>query len=117
MLRPKISTSTVAYVEGLTYGEFGQISQGSLRSGLRGAAFVLTSVCLLAAVGITTAHAQTFSVLYTLNPGFQGNGLYSGLTADREGNLYGAAFAGGINNCPEGYGCGTVFKLSRHGTG
>ena len=62
-----------------------------------------------------SARAQTFTVLHTLNGGSDGNQLVNGLAIDREGNLYGTAFEGGLNNCPGGYGCGTVFKLARHG--
>ncbi len=62
------------------------------------------------------SHAQSFTVLHTLNGGADGNQLINGLTIDRQGNLYGTAFEGGINNCGDDYGCGTVFKLSRHGT-
>lgn len=66
---------------------------------------------------IPVAQAQTFTVLHTLNGVSEGNGAINGLTADREGNLYGTAYEGGILNCPGDLGCGTVFKLSHKGTG
>jgi uncharacterized repeat protein (TIGR03803 family) len=38
---------------------------------------------------------------------------YSSLLQAADGNFYGATFAGGIPNCPNG--CGTIFKLTRNG--
>lgn len=80
---------------------------------LRARLAVLVSLSVLAIA--PTAPAQTFTVLHELT-GSQGNQLVSGLSADREDNLYGAAFAGGLQNC-SGQGCGTVFKLAHKGTG
>jgi uncharacterized repeat protein (TIGR03803 family) len=40
-----------------------------------------------------------------------------GLTMDSHGALYGTASAGGVSNGCTGTGCGTVFKLTRHGSG
>ncbi len=76
-------------------------------------------IIALAFAALPSAQAQTFTVLHTLNGGSDGNAPGNGLTADREGNLYGTAYAGGILNCPpfDPPGCGTVFKLSRQGTG
>lgn len=68
-------------------------------------------------LSVLPSQAQTFTVLHTLNGGSDGNLLVNGLTRDRQGNLYGTAFYGGLNNCVDNYGCGTVFKLSRHGAG
>lgn len=64
---------------------------------------------------VPASQAQTFTVLHELTSS-QGSELVSGLSADREGNLYGAAFGGGIQNC-SGESCGTVFKLTHKGTG
>lgn len=82
------------------------------------AAFIWNILVMLSAILTIelSAQAQTFAVIHTLNGGSDGNQPISGLTVDRAGNLYGTAYEGGINNCPDGYGCGTVFKLSRHGT-
>jgi hypothetical protein len=78
---------------------------------------MMTKLFCAAIFAVTvSAQAQTLTVLYTLNGTTDGSGLVSGLVADRQGNLYGAAAGGGINNC-DGAGCGTVFKLSRHGSG
>lgn len=54
--------------------------------------------------------AQTYTVLHDFNgpDGAQPNGT---LTMDRSGNLYGTTYIGG-SGC-SGYGCGTVFKLTR----
>jgi hypothetical protein len=76
----------------------------------------LAAVIVLAAITILPAQAQTFTVLHSLSLS-QGSGTIYGLVADRAGNLYGSAYAGGISGCPFNEGCGTVFKLSRHGSG
>jgi uncharacterized repeat protein (TIGR03803 family) len=56
----------------------------------------------------------TESVLYS----FQGDGFepLGGVIFDYQGNLYGTTAAGGDYNCG-GLGCGTVFKLTRVGSG
>ncbi len=78
-------------------------------------ALFVMSLCLAI---LPLAHAQTFTVLYTLNGTTDGNAPAAGLVADREGNLYGVASSGGGSNpCPDDRGCGTVFQLSRHGSG
>jgi hypothetical protein len=84
-------------------------------------ALTLTMPVLLLAVmfvmGSPMADAQTFTVLHSLNGGSDGQGLLTGLVSDRQGNLYGAAYTGGLSNCPfSPAGCGTVFKLTRHGS-
>jgi uncharacterized repeat protein (TIGR03803 family) len=38
-----------------------------------------------------------------------------GLSRDTEGNLYGTTYQGGAGTCVFGFGCGTVFKLSKTG--
>jgi len=81
------------------------------------AAALISFGCLLAVLTcVATAQAQTFSVLYTLNGTTSGNYPTNGLISDRQGNLYGTAYGGGIVGC-NGVGCGLVFKLSRHGSG
>ena len=66
-------------------------------------------------VAIPPLQAQSFSVLYS----FQNNGQIGfyptgGVSIDRAGNLYGTTQYGGSTNCYEG--CGTAFKLTRHGS-
>ncbi len=79
-------------------------------------AISLAMFLALAPLASRAAGAQTFTVLYTLNGTTQGNSTGNGLVADRAGNLYGTAANGGIYPCPDDYGCGTVFKLTRHGS-
>jgi uncharacterized repeat protein (TIGR03803 family) len=52
------------------------------------------------------------TALYSFTGGSDGSYPYAGLVGDAEGNLYGTASDGGDLNCPSGYGCGTVFKLT-----
>ena len=51
--------------------------------------------------------------LYTFYPNNQtyGYGLYSKVVLGPDGSLYGSATTGGIENCVNGSGCGTIFKL------
>ncbi len=75
---------------------------------------ILTLLCVaIFASGICT-QAQTFTVLHSFSNS-DGAHPYAGLTLDSAGNLYGTTQYGGVlsGNCPGG--CGTVFKLSRHG--
>jgi uncharacterized repeat protein (TIGR03803 family) len=59
-------------------------------------------------------------ILYSF-PGTNDDGYpYSGLVRDKAGNLYGATYYGGMNNCNDesGYsGCGTIFKVDPSGKG
>lgn len=76
---------------------------------------VLILLLWVATVVPTGAHAQTFSVLYA----FQNNGQIgfyptAGVVVDRAGNLYGTTGYGGPGTACF-LGCGTVFKLTRHG--
>ena len=41
--------------------------------------------------------------------------LESGLVRDEKGNLYGTTFSGGTQGCEMGFGCGTVFKMTKTG--
>jgi uncharacterized repeat protein (TIGR03803 family) len=67
------------------------------------------------------AAAQTFSLLHNFTNGLDGGEPQAGLSMDRAGNFYGTASTGGntggacSNRNP--HGCGTVFKLSRRGSG
>jgi uncharacterized repeat protein (TIGR03803 family) len=70
---------------------------------------------------MSAVHAQTFTVLHNFTNGPDGGEPVAGLSMDRAGNLYGAASTGGNTSggCsyPNPPGCGTVFKLSRKGSG
>ena len=72
-----------------------------------------------AIVFVSMSQAQTFTVLHDFTGGMDGANPHTGLTMDSAGNLYGTTLAGGlqINDCSEMNGCGTVFKLSRQGSG
>jgi uncharacterized repeat protein (TIGR03803 family) len=59
--------------------------------------------------------AWTENVLYAFQGGSDGATPYAGLIRDNAGNLYGATFEGGLNDCPFSSGCGTVFKLAPNG--
>jgi len=64
------------------------------------------------------APAQTFQVIHSFTGGADGaNPGGSGLTIDRAGNLYGGTGDGGLqgSQCYD-YTCGTIFKVSRHGS-
>jgi uncharacterized repeat protein (TIGR03803 family) len=58
----------------------------------------------------------TYQVLYTFTGGEDGASPGSTLMFDSAGNLYGTAMSGGLPGC-DGFGCGTVFKLSPSGSG
>jgi uncharacterized repeat protein (TIGR03803 family) len=55
-----------------------------------------------------------FTVAYTFNGlnGSKGDTPTGGLVFDHAGNLYGTTDEGGDASCNQGYGCGTIFKLS-----
>lgn len=88
----------------------------------RASALVLSLLTPLAMVITATpsAEAQTFSVLHQFTNGADGGEPQAGLTMDRAGNFYGTASTGGNTTGPcairNPHGCGTVFKLSRHGS-
>ncbi len=63
---------------------------------------------------VTTAAAQTFTVLHEFTGGEDGFMPLSGLTLDRGGNVYGTTTYGANQSCLSG--CGTVFRVSRAGT-
>ncbi|HZP22253.1 MAG TPA: choice-of-anchor tandem repeat GloVer-containing protein [Terriglobales bacterium] len=79
------------------------------------------AMLLAASTIVPQAHAQTFTVLHTFEGAPTDGGLpMEGVVMDRIGNLYGVTISGGtfINGCT-GFGdggCGTVFKLTRHGS-
>ncbi len=88
----------------------------SIIDNLRARAATLLSLAIMAAMLTiaSSARAQTLTVLHNFSGGQDGALPYAGMVMDRAGNLYGSASAGGSNACPGG--CGTVFKLSPHGS-
>jgi uncharacterized repeat protein (TIGR03803 family) len=77
-------------------------------------AHMATAVALLIAIAgaSPSSHAQTYTVLHTFTGSTDG-AYPSPLIRDAEGNLYGAAEAGGNTLC--GFGCGYVFKVDPAG--
>src|SRR5580692_8898866 len=75
--------------------------------------FMILMTLLLASV----AHAQTqetkFKVLHTFH-GKDGSFPTGTLVRDSSGNIYGTTSGGGTGGC-DGYGCGTVFKMTKEG--
>jgi uncharacterized repeat protein (TIGR03803 family) len=55
------------------------------------------------------------TVLHSFKGGTDGELPWAGVIQDNEGNLYGTTWLGGGKGCYEGYGCGTVFRLSKTG--
>jgi len=72
--------------------------------------FVLAFLSALT-IALRSSQAQTFTILHNFTGGQDGGVPVAGLTMDRGGNLYGTASDGGSQ------GVGTVFKLSRRGSG
>jgi hypothetical protein len=107
----------------------GRISSGHLLSGPTGQtrrypvkfrdfarrAAKILAVVLILAFGVSAVAKTKFKVLYNFKDVSDGGNpvLFTALTIDGNGNLLGAAQAGGDikNNYCEGYGCGVVFKL------
>ena len=85
------------------------------RSG-RGCAIAFTLLLSLAVVGIQSAHAQTYTILYNFTGGPDGGVPNGGLILDSAGNIYGTTADGGNKTCGNGEACGTVFKVSPSGT-
>jgi len=56
------------------------------------------------------------TVLYRFRGGNDGGGPVSSLLMDASGNLYGTTHEGGDSTNCGGWGCGTIFKLSKAGT-
>jgi uncharacterized repeat protein (TIGR03803 family) len=81
--------------------------------------FALALVAWLTTLAMQSVQAQTYSVLHNFTGGGDGAIPDGSLILDPGGNLYGAAAAGGNNNCSSFpyTGCGAVFKLHRQGSG
>jgi uncharacterized repeat protein (TIGR03803 family) len=74
----------------------------------------LTVISVIVIIAASTVQAQTYTILHNFTGGLDGGIPYAGLVMDHAGNLYGTASAGGSMSCSGG--CGTVFKLSQHGS-
>jgi uncharacterized repeat protein (TIGR03803 family) len=58
----------------------------------------------------TSGGSWVETILHRFTGGADGGKPYAGLVMDQQGNLYGTAGDGGLQDCPTG--CGTVFRLS-----
>ena len=78
------------------------------------AAAALIALSLLIAVG-SSAHAQTFTVLYNFTGEADGGRPGSGITSDKIGSFYGTTQYGGDLGCDAGGvpGCGVLFKFNK----
>ncbi|MGA8874946.1 MAG: choice-of-anchor tandem repeat GloVer-containing protein [Candidatus Korobacteraceae bacterium] len=77
-------------------------------------AFALATLGLLTTIATTPAAAQTFNVLYKFTGGADGANPYGGVTVGGPGTLYGTTSFGGNGGQ---LGSGTVYELSRRGSG
>jgi len=54
-------------------------------------------------------------VVYNFQGGSDGDSPYGALLMDKMGNIYGTTLGGGGTSCDDGFGCGTVFKITPGG--
>ncbi len=80
----------------------------------RSTATALAIAFLSAFAYVTSASAQTFSVLHTFAGGLDGATPQAGMVLDRGGNFYGTTSFGG---CSGGQCLGNVFRLKHSGSG
>ncbi len=75
-------------------------------------------LALLALLFAEVPSAQTYSVIHNFTNTPDGFLPFAGPTMDHAGNLYGTTARGGFaGSVPCGYGCGTVYRLSRTSNG
>src|ERR1700760_4053887 len=81
---------------------------------------MMTLLAITLLFALTTANAQTYSVIHAFSGGADGALPLSGLTMDRAGNLYGTTASGGNTSliCVQyaWSGCGVIYKLMKHGS-
>ena len=73
------------------------------------AALTLALLSALLLIATRPANAQTYSVLYSFTGTPDGANPYAGVALDKQGNLYGTTYVGGVDNL------GTVFKIPTSG--
>jgi len=90
-----------------------QFSNSLFRTTSRAVTIVLTvAIGFALTIALTQpTQAQTYKVIYNFTGGLDGAGPFAGLTMDQAGNFYGTTLFGGAT------GNGTVFRLSRSGSG
>ncbi len=86
-------------------------SNAAVCSKLRLRGFAPILLCVLAMIATQATQAQTFQVIHNFTGGADGAAPWAGLTMDQAGNFYGTS-----PNLGQ-HGQGTVFKLSRAGSG
>ena len=84
------------------------VQQSQHRHWLEGA--VVLAIVFVLTVAASPALGQTFQVLHTFTGGGDSANPFAGVTLDPAGNLYGTTDGGGVGN-------GTVYKLTRKGSG
>ena len=84
-------------------------SGAALYSNFRLAAFVLALLCALTVIAMPSIQAQTLHVLHAFTNGVDGAYPFSGVTLDREGNVYGTTNSPISNS--------GVYELMRHNSG
>ena len=72
---------------------------------------------MLLVTATPAVQGQALTVLHTFTGSPDGAKPFDGVILDRGGNLYGATYGGGVNGNGCYGGCGTVFKLTRRGSG
>lgn len=66
---------------------------------------------LPAAILLSSADAQTYSLFYSFTGGADGGNPQGQMIRDSSGNLFGSTVQGGDLSCGSGNGCGVIFKI------
>ena len=121
------SAGTESVLYSFQGGSDGEGPQGGLIFDSKGNLFGMTGgggdfngICSNVNIGCGTVFELkpdgTIATLYTFQGGADGAVPYAGLSADKNGNLYGTTAAGGNLQQCSGYGCGVVFKVAPDGS-
>lgn len=73
----------------------------------------LVTLTLTLIIGMAVAAGPTERTLYTFTGGLDGTQPSGNLVLDASGNLYGTTTYAGTAGCLNGFGCGTIFELTR----
>ncbi len=76
---------------------------------------LISVMAFLLVASASLVDGQTLQTLCSFN-GANGANPYAGLTLGNDGNFYGTTWLGGNTNLNNGYGFGTVFKVTTNGT-